>query len=76
MSDLDAFTHKVSDTFSSVEEINHLSIVEVILVESHHTPEIFGRNVSEITFIEVAIQVSLGVLYAEVGFHHVAILIN
>ena len=74
--DLDTFTNKVRDTFSSVEELNHASKVEVIWLESHSTLEIFARDVSEITLIEVAIQVPLAVQCEKIGFHLVAILID
>jgi uncharacterized 2Fe-2S/4Fe-4S cluster protein (DUF4445 family) len=74
--DLDTFTNKVRDTFSSVEELNHASKVEVIWHESHRTLEISARDVRKITFFEVAIKVPLAVLCEEVGIHLVAILID
>ena len=74
--DLDTFTHKSRDTLSRVEEVHLASIDEVIWVESHHTPELSGSDVREVTFFEVAIQVLLAVLRDEVGFLHVAILID
>ena len=43
--DLDTFTNKIRDTFSSVEEFKLASISEVIWVESHHTLESFARDV-------------------------------
>ena len=43
--DLDTFTNKIRDTFSSVEELNLASKVEVIWLESHHTLESFASDV-------------------------------
>ena len=72
--DLFACAIKVHDTLFTVDELNMASKDEVILIESHHTPEFLRGDVTQVT--EVAIQVPLTVLCEEVGFRSVAILID
>jgi hypothetical protein len=74
--DLFACAIKVHDTLFTVDEINMASKDEVILIESHHTPEFLRGDVTQVTFLEEAIQVPLAVLCEEVGFRSVVIIID
>ena len=74
--DLFACAIKVHDTLFTVDELNMASKDEVIFIESHCTPEFLPGDVTQVTFVEVAIQVPLAVLCEEVGLRRVAIIIN
>jgi hypothetical protein len=74
--DLFACAIKVHDTLFTVDEFNMASKDEVILIESHHTPEFLRGDVTQVTFLEEAIQVPLAVLCEEVGIRSVAIIID
>jgi hypothetical protein len=74
--DLFACAIKVHDTLFTVDELNMASKDEVIFIESHCTPEFLPGDITQVTFVEVAIQVPLAVLCEEVGLRRVAIIID